>query len=64
MKIGTIAERFVEIEFCGNCDCQIEEGSGLCSYGCPYDGDLVRPKGMVIVRDYKRIDFLISEQTK
>ena len=62
MKIGTASERYITVEVCRNCECQIEDGSGMCNYGCHLDGVEQRPKGQTIIRKYVRIDVLLSEE--
>ena len=64
MKIGTVSEKYINVEVCANCLCEIEKSSGLCNYGCKYDSDLCRTKGQTIIRKYIRIEVLLSETTK
>ena len=49
-------------QICKPCGKIIEEGTGLCEYGCPNDGELVRPKGQLIQRIYRVIETIIEEK--
>ncbi len=58
--IGHVVEHEFSIDVCADCGARISSG-GLCSYGCPadgdYDGDRVR-----IRRTFKRVETLIREE--
>ena len=46
--------------FCVQCGMLIG-ASGLCTYGCKYDGDASRPPGVTRVRTYMVTEVLLRE---
>jgi len=61
MKIGEKKTRTLTMKVCVECEEPIT-ASGLCTYDCPHDGMLSRPKGSVLLRKFRRTDELIEER--
>lgn len=53
----------VVVLVCTGCQCEIEDGTFMCSYGCRHDGEaLLYRRGSVVKRTYERTDVLIKEE--
>ncbi len=61
-KVGDVTTTTRKVSVCVECGYQMDE-CGMCSYECGLDGDS-HPAGKTIVRTYRVVSTLLSEEVK